>query len=269
MITRAFGIASVWVGIVGQSTASASMAPIGDWKVEPSDARCVAVRQYGDPETPITLAIKAPGSESDVLQLAIIRPGYRKSAEQSGVKLSIDGQEFDTFVLGYPLAGQKRTASLFNLSPPMSAALRKGGNFSFSVKGGTREYFAVGSSQSLWKNLSECVERLKRTWNIGVDSRTNMMQGVKGSLQGIFTQADYPREALARGFTGASSILLLIDEAGHVKDCTILETSGMAVLDAKACGVITQRAKFTPAVGLDGKPAKDSYKQRINWMLKR
>ena len=269
MVARAFGIAAVLSGVVGQSAASASVAPIGDWKVEPSGVRCVAVRQYGDPEAPITLALKAPGFESDVLQVAIIRPGYRKSAEQSGVKLSINGQEFDTFVLGYPLAGQKRKVSLFNLSPPMSAALRKGDNFSFSVKGGAREHFAVGPSQSLWKTLSDCVERLKRTWNIGDDSPTNMMQRVKGSLHGIFTQADYPREALAKEFTGASSVLLLIDEAGHVKDCTILETSGMAVLDAKACGVIMQRAKFTPAIGLDGKPAKDSYIQRINWMLTR
>jgi len=30
---------------------------------------------------------------------------------------------------------------------------------------------------------------------------------------------------------------------------------------------VKERAKFKPAVGLDGKPSKSSYSQRINWRL--
>ena len=244
--------------------------PLSDWKIEPSDARCVAARQYGTPDKPITLALKAPASEVDVLQLAIIRPGYRKSADQSGAKLTIDGQEFNTYVLGYPLAGpKKQTASLFTLQPAVSAALRKATNFAVSVKGGVREGFTFGPSAGLWTGLNECLAKLRKTWNIGDENAAKLAQRARGSLQGIFSQADYPRDALAAEFTGISKIMLLIDEAGAVRDCTILETSGMAVLDFRACGVIIQRAKFTQAVGLDGKPAKDFYRQRINWALKK
>ncbi|HET6942294.1 MAG TPA: energy transducer TonB [Sphingomicrobium sp.] len=268
MIARAFGVAVVLVGVVGQSAAAAAVDPIGDWKIESSEARCVAVRKYGDVADPITLALKAPPYKSDVLQLAIIRSGYRKSAEQSGAKIVIDSQEYDTYALGYPLASHKQTATLFTLSPTISAALRKASSFSFSLKGGARENFAFGPSESMWTDLAACVERLSRTWNMeGVEA--SFAQRVSGSLRGIFTSADYPREAVLAQFAGSSRVLLLIDEAGNVKDCTVLETSGMAVLDSRTCGVITQRAKFTPAVGADGKPMKDSYVQRIDWTVRK
>ena len=269
MIARAFVVAVVLVGVVGQSAAGATVDPIGDWKIESSEARCVAVRKYGDVADPITLAVKAPPYKSDVLQLAIIRSGYRKSAEQSGAKILINSQEYDTYALGYPLASHKQTATLFTLSPTISAALRKASSFSFSLKGGARESFAFGPSESMWTDLAACVERLSRTWNMGGGEGSRFAQRVSGSLRGIFTSADYPREAVLAQFAGSSRVLLLIDEAGNVKDCTVLETSGMAVLDSKTCGVITQRAKFTPAVGADGKPMKDSYVQRIDWTVKR
>lgn len=38
----------------------------------------------------------------------------------------------------------------------------------------------------------------------------------------------------------------------------MIETSGVAALDAESCGLIKARAQFVPAVGQDGKAAKDA-----------
>ena len=68
---------------------------------------------------------------------------------------------------------------------------------------------------------------------------------------------------------GAVSLALLIDEQGKVADCTVTQTSGVAALDAQSCAIIKERGKFSPAIGHDGKPAKSSWLQRINWALQR
>lgn len=60
---------------------------------------------------------------------------------------------------------------------------------------------------------------------------------------------------------------ILIDEKGKVADCTVTQTSGLAALDSQTCFIITSRAKFVPAVGADGNPAKHSMSPRIQWKM--
>ena len=84
---------------------------------------------------------------------------------------------------------------------------------------------------------------------------------------GLFSSDDYPGIAVFNDQMGAVSLVLLIDEQGKVADCTVTQTSGVAALDAQSCAVIKERGKFSPAIGQDGKPAKSSWLQRINWRL--
>ena len=65
----------------------------------------------------------------------------------------------------------------------------------------------------------------------------------------------------------SATFVLLIDETGRVADCTVIETSGVASLDAQTCGAVKLQARFKPAIGLDGKPAKDGVVQRVSWIL--
>ena len=59
----------------------------------------------------------------------------------------------------------------------------------------------------------------------------------------------------------------MIQENGRVADCTIVETSGVPVLDTQVCAMLTVRAKFEPARGRDGKPAKDSFTGGVIWRM--
>ncbi|MEO7364861.1 MAG: energy transducer TonB [Sphingomicrobium sp.] len=67
--------------------------------------------------------------------------------------------------------------------------------------------------------------------------------------------------------SGTTDVILLIDESGAVKDCTLTSTSGVAVLDSRTCGMILSGGKFAPATLGDGQPAKSVYEQRITWRI--
>jgi TonB family protein len=79
--------------------------------------------------------------------------------------------------------------------------------------------------------------------------------------------ADYPRQAANEEAEGTSRITMMIDEKGVMKDCMIEETSGIASLDAMACGVLLERAKFTPALDAQAKPARSVLTTRVTWRV--
>jgi hypothetical protein len=240
---------------------------LGEWKLEPSDARCVAARQYGTPDKPITLALKAPPTEK-TMQLVILRTGYRKGTVQTTATLQIDQESYEASALSYPLAAKdKRIAHLINLDPAQSTALRTARNLEVTVREGIDEAFPLGEMSAIVNELDKCTDRLADAWNIGAERTTGIATGPKGDLGGVISADDYPRTAHREDQQGTANFIILIDEKGMPRDCTLIGTSGSAVLDSRSCGLIMQRARFTPALDPSGKPVRSSWKQAITWRL--
>lgn len=270
MVTRALCAVVAWSTIVSQPAFAA--VPIGDWKIEPSDARCVAVRQYGTADQPTTLALKAPPT-GHALQLAIIRPAYRKTSDQVGAKVDLDGKIFDTYALGYPLGypakSSKQSVSLMHLPSDAADAVRTARNLRLDIKGSFIDGFPLGDIGKAWTAMDACRERLRQTWNLEESGPAKVGTPPRPlvPIQGMITGMDFPRQALAKVWSGTTSFVLLIDESGKVRDCTLTETSGIAVIDSRTCAVITYKARFDPAIGVDGKPVKSAFAQRITWRV--
>lgn len=254
-------------GLCLASMPALAAQPVGEWKIEPSEARCVAVRQYGLPSKPMTLALKA-SLHGDAIQLAVLRDGYQRHLAQTGVTIAVDGARFETTAISYPISGnRRRVAHLINLDADASAAIRNGSNLQVSVIEGFEESFKLASPIDAWKNLQDCVSRVRETWNIGEEWRVRIDTAARGDLRPLFSSDDYPLRAMLADQSGSTKIGLLIDEQGRVRDCTLIEASGIAMLDARSCGIIVERARFEPAVGADGKPVKSSWRQTITWRL--
>lgn len=265
MIARAFGVVAIVSTVFSEPASAAS--PISEWKIEPSDARCVAVRRYGTIEKPITLAVKAPAVE-DTLQLAIIKPGYRKSPVQLNASFKFDEEDSSATALSYPLSNDKhRVVNLVNFDSLQAAALRKARKLDISVKEGINDDFPLGQMATTWSALDKCVEKLRETWNVGVNYKERGMTPPVGDLRATLSADDYPVSAQRMDQQGTAAFLVLIDEQGKARDCTMLHTSGAAILDSRSCGLILERSKFSPALDPTGNPIKSSYAQRINWRL--
>jgi hypothetical protein len=270
MIARASCAFAALSAILSQPAHAA--VPIGDWKIEPSDARCVAVRQYGKADQPITLAFKAPPT-GHAMQLAVIRPAYRKTSDQVGAKLDLDGKIFETYALGYPLGypakASKQSVSLLHLPSDAAEAIKTARNLRLDIKGSFIDGFPLGDIGKAWAAMDACLDRLRQTWNVGDDNSGKITTPARPlvPIEGMITGMDFPRQALAKVWSGTTSFALLIDEAGKVRDCTLTETSGIAVIDSRTCAVVSYKARFDPAIGADGKPAKSAVAERITWRV--
>lgn len=241
--------------------------PSPQWRIEPSDSRCVAVRQFGSADKPTTLALKA-AAHADVIQVAILRAGLRKGYLQSKATVDVDGKDYSTTALSYPIGGdRRRVAHLINLDEATSALLRSAKVLQTTVIEGTHETFDMGDAARLWSDLGDCVSKLRQRWNVGEYAASKKTRSARGNIGALFSEDDYPVRAILADESGATRVGLLIDENGLVRDCTLLETSGIAMLDSRSCGIITQRAKFEPALGENGKPIKSAAVQTIRWKL--
>lgn len=79
--------------------------------------------------------------------------------------------------------------------------------------------------------------------------------------------ADYPEEALRAGAEGTVIFEVAVDAEGKPGACSVTTSSGHAVLDNSTCSLITQRARFRPALDEEGGPVLSTYSSQVAWKL--
>ena len=278
------GLAILFLSCVAAPAAAADpQPPTGKWVVHFDDAQCVATRRYGPDDSPVYLALKAP-PVGDVLQIGVVRKGgYREAIQTRGEVVFDKGEPVVTTLLEFGNKTLGQRAMLVNLPTEKLAPMRLASSVRIrarstsNMKPGSRvtlasstldETFGLSQMSSLLKMMDTCTADLRKVWNVYNDSLPGpLKQPPSGNIEGLFNSDDYPGIALFQDQMGDVALVLLIDEQGKVADCTVTQTSGVAVLDAQSCAIVKERGRFNPALGQNGKPAKSSWLQRIRWRL--
>ena len=247
--------------------AAAPRQPSGRWVVEFNDAQCLASRNYGTAGNPLRLILKAPAA-GNVVQVGVIRAATSGTNAQLDSDVAIDQRApVRTKAFAYTAVPQKQRLYLINLPADQFGAAKTATTLSIRAKGELDEQFAISAVGPLLQVMGECVADLRKAWNVTAPGAPapQLRQRASGSIDSLLQQVDYP--ALDQPESGTATFVLLIDETGRVADCTVVETSGIASLDAQTCGAVTSQAKFSPAIGVDGRPAKDGVVQRVEWIM--
>jgi TonB family protein len=271
---RTFSFAALAAGLafgsVHASAAPAPRSPTGKWVVDFDESQCVASRNYGTEAEPLFFGLKAP-VVGDVMQVLFVRPGKGGPfADQHRTEIELDGRS-KLIASALSMSANDKNQRILRLNLPTSEfdRLAQAKMASFNVRGQLRETLALSDMPKLLKVMNDCVVSLRKHWNVGDTDVPNpaLRESSKGDLSRIFKPEDFPDVAVLENNSGSASVAILISELGKVADCTVIGSSGSAALDGQSCYAIASRARFTPAVGLDGKPAKSGYRQRITWRI--
>lgn len=245
-------------------------APTGQWVVDFHASQCVASRSYGTKQQPLELAFKAPAL-GNVMQVAVIRPGKPSTfAQQLNAWVVIgDGAPLRSTMTAFTIMKGGQRVFRLNLPLRQFAAARSAKVLSIRANRELDESFALDRMDLLRKLLHECVVDLRREWNVTEDDGAPGKIGTSASadLRGLFNAGDYPEVAVKGELQGTVKLVVLVDELGMVADCTVAETSGVASLDSQSCAVVVQRARFKPAMGVDGRPVKSGLVENITWRM--
>jgi hypothetical protein len=244
------------------------LQPIGKWNVDFGDAHCIALRSYGSPDKPITLAFK-PSPIGDVMQVSVLREAGDKQVDQFDGTLTLDqAPPVKVSILGYGSKSGKSRISVMNLPLSTYQAIRGASSLGLRSWGEVDVAFALSQMEPVARALDRCVTALRKDWNIGDASEASQAARPKRRLGSYFHSEDYPRIALQENATGTVEMVMLIEETGKIASCIVTGTSGYASLDAQSCGVITARATFIPGVGPDGKAIRSGATYRIAWKMR-
>lgn len=246
---------------------AAPLVPTAKWVVDFDEAQCVAMRNYGTESKPLLFVLKQPAA-GEIMQVAVLRKGVRSSkyADQVDGWVRIDnGTAIASSMIKFHVKERGERVLMTNMPLAQFAAVRKAQSLSIAAPLEFNGTFQLGSMGPLMNVMDSCVADLRKVWNAGTGS---LKKSSAGNLQGLIRADDYPGIAITKMKSGTVSFIVLVNEQGRVADCSVVETSGVAALDAQSCAVVTERARFQPAIGMDGKPAKSTFKQRITWRLK-
>jgi hypothetical protein len=240
--------------LASPASAAGPLQPTGQWNVDFGDAHCIAMRDYGTKAAPLFLALK-PSPVGDVMQLTVLSA----VDEAAPVKVS---------VLRYPAKSGGLRVVAINLAPDRFRPVRTASVLGVRSASGVSHSFALTQMAPVAAALDRCVAGLRSAWHIGeAGGGVSQPAMPKQPLASYFSTNDYPAVAVRSEATGTVAMVTLIDETGKVASCMVTQTSGYASLDAQSCAIISGRAKFDPALGTDGKPAKSGAIQRIRWVM--
>lgn len=95
----------------------------------------------------------------------------------------------------------------------------------------------------------------------GARARTNLSAYVRTS--------DYPRESLRQGEDGRVEFELDISPQGRVVDCRVMASNAGRRLNFTTCQIMVARARFVPARDAEGRPAPDTVRSSVTWIIPR
>ncbi len=86
-------------------------------------------------------------------------------------------------------------------------------------------------------------------------------------LRGNIRDGDYPRAATQAGIQGSLTTRYVVGTNGRVTECTIVKSSGNALLDDTTCRLVMQRFRYSPARDANGRRIPDVVVENHKWVI--
>lgn len=247
---------------------AAPLEPVGKWDLNYGDADCLAFRDYGNVQRPITLALtESPNGETYEILVAR-RSNPPEYAQELQGSVDFGNGPITAWLLRYRSPTKGYDVYQFRIPAADMAQARSAKAVTLRIKDASDFAFTLEAIQPLLKGLDACTADLKRYWNMDGEKDGRIAKPARGDVRRVFRPSDYPSEAMNHLQEGDTQYLLLVDEKGKVAGCHLLLASGVPVLDAMGCVVIQDRARFQPALDSSGKAVRSTVvTPRIRWQI--
>ena len=276
MIGRAILCAAAAMSSAANAQA-APKQPTGRWAVKAIGNECLLTNSYGTASDPLFLSFgKSPMSSG--FEMIILRKSKNADPRHGNAFISLNGAQpiqaiFSALLLGVnPSTGLKPKTLRriwIGASDADLEARTKVSRIGVEVRGETSEEFALPDFAHASEELEACAVALGVRWGFSAEEQKRLAKRAHAvqPLQSYFSAGDYPTEALKAGAMGSVRVKVIVDPTGLPTDCDVVGSSRNKELDAATCDVIMKRARYEPAVDIDGKAVRAIDVTTVIWML--
>lgn len=113
----------------------------------------------------------------------------------------------------------------------------------------------------------QCESQALRDWGIDPTLYSRLRSLPRINMASVFTDRDYPTEAMRENRGGESTVRVTIDPTGRVSGCAVAVSSGHPVLDQRTCDVLRARVQTNPALDSNGVAVSVPLVATIRWRL--
>jgi TonB family protein len=263
-----------WIALLipalGVSSAAAALGPpnlqpAGKWTVNFAEDQCLASRAFQVPEGDLILALRpSPTGNETELILALSRPADKRLF--SGVQIRLDGRRVGPNGLISMPDSEGRLAYRIYLEPAEYSQLLM--SRTLTIQGGVGNFgFDLASIDVVRRSLEECNSDLLTRWGLSREDQSRQASFPKPANKVDFLFTDYPKGA-RKGAVGQVQARLSVAADGSIGSCSIVRSSGDAVLDQATCSIFVRRAKkMEPAKDKLGHPMASLYVFSRLWSL--
>ncbi|WP_277982199.1 energy transducer TonB [Sphingomonas phyllosphaerae] len=244
------------------------LAPEGKWVVNYGERGCAMARAFGPASAPVIVAWRSLPFSNRV-ELSVQRRLGQRGLRRGVLTIAVEGRGDETVYEAFNGTGDKLRTLRGWTSPALFADLPERAVLTLTPSSEPAFSVAlVGTARAL-AALARCNDDIARTWGIAPGEREAIATEAqpRGDPTRFVGPDDYAKAAVARGELGTSAQLWTIATDGRVSECRTVIPSGSAALDTAGCDAARLRARFTPAMGRDGRPMTSHVTQVIKWEL--
>lgn len=260
-----------------------SLAKTSKWEMNYDDDSCHLLAKFGD------------GKESVLIRLTRYQPGDRFDLSIYGEQFKAGGSTMPVKI-GFGLNDPTREGAVLGTSsnrlpvmiltslrldgwspaqpgqipPPVTqAAEAKVHAIDFTISGSKHYRLETGSFGEPMRAMRTCLTDLITKWGYDPVVQASLkVPATPTRSPGVWLKPkDYPREALKSGHNGLVQFRLDISETGAVIGCNVLHRTNPDDFADLTCKLLTQRARFTPALDKDGKPVKGFFVSKVRFVV--
>jgi hypothetical protein len=263
------------------------LAPVKPWNLHYADNSCQLFRTFGDPAKPTTLVIEriSPTSDMSLMVFGGVLRASLGSGDAKAVFLPFDTHVFSSFNVAETL-GTKETAILWsaidfqpgwkneeprrknrnerqtrNLAREAAAraleaeTAAKVTGLQITEPNGRKTILQTGSLAKANAMMRDCAREQLVKWGVDPEVQDKIVRGAynQTNLATLFSESDYPRQAVFEGNEAIVRARLNVGADGAVTRCTSLTAYRPPEFAEVVCKNLS-RAKFLPAELADGTP---------------
>lgn len=258
------------------------LAKTTKWEMNYDADSCHLLAKFGEGDDTIILNITRfePGSTFDVMLF-----GKMFAADRTWVpvKIGFGDSPLDQRLGGAGLTASKQPFVLFmNLrldgrvvdsrdpkSLPVSREM-EARTTTTTISLPNRVYrLETGSLAAPFDAMRACTDSLLTAWGYDPAVQATLSKPATpiGSPANWVRAGDYPKDALRTGQSGIVEFRLDLDEAGKISNCHILRRFNHDQFSDLTCHLLTQRARFKPALDATGKLVKTFYINSVRFLV--